>query len=132
MDNDKKKQIMNMKRSIGLYRVVKAENQEELAEMDKNGQLPDNVCLGGRDSALNEYYYTYASDKLMTKEEEEEYIRLTNAVNLDKIKKQSMETNENVKKIEKYFKFFYVLGIIELVVGVLAGIIALIVNCSGK
>lgn len=132
MNNDKKKEVMNMKQAIGMYRIVKAENQEEYAEIDKNGQLPDNVCIGKKGNSPFDEYYTYAENELMTKEEENEYIKLKAVAKLNEIKKQNKEINENVRKMEKYFKFFYVLAITELVVGAIAGIIVLIVNCSGK
>lgn len=118
MNNDKKKEVMNMKQVIGMYRIVKAENQEECAEIDKNGQLPDNVSIGKKgNSPFDETYYTYAENELMTKEEENEYIKLKAVAELNEIKKQNKEINENVRKMEKYFKFFYVLAITELVVG---------------
>lgn len=120
--NNIKNETIIMKEELGLVKLVKYENQEKLAEMEKNDNLPADAVIKNEkdiyDKPIKIYYKLVNLD--ITKEEISEYFEVQNILTQKKI-------SEDVGHCRKYLKFFVTLTVISLVIALIGTIVALVV-----
>ena len=119
--NKIKNETIVIKEELGLVKLKKYKEQEKLAEMEKNDNLPADAVIKNEkdtyDKPIKIYYKLVNLD--ITKEEISEYFEVQNIFTQKKI-------SEDVGQCKKYLKFFVTLTVISLVISLISTIVALV------